>query len=798
MRKKMGFLSIFTAIGSLFLLSVPSKNVQAAVSMPTPQSSSSLPSTIDLKDNTDEEIRNYYQSFSSLSEEERTGTNILKNLKPILQNFTYYSYDNVWKVYEITDREWELSPASGTTYGTYHSDTNTITGYQYGSSSSPKNDPYVHTLYRNRDAEGVTVEAGRIKNWGDHNGTANATNKEHVWPQSRGFKASSGATGPAGTDVHHLMSGDAYVNQQPHNNNPYGYVSPSGIDKDAKNKAPYLAGNLSGTPKNRHSQDQGSVVFEPQDSDKGDIARACFYMVACYNNLSGTDTITQYNPNLELVDYVTDAGSSESSSATHAVSIGILSDLLDWHRKDPVDEYEIHRNNLIFNNYQHNRNPFIDFPQWVEYIWGDLKGEVSADPLTDGINGESVSISSQNKSMVIGEQFDLKIIAPANATVSWSVLPTDVVSLSSTSGLTTKVTASKQGNATITASVNIPGESVIQKTCIVTVTEAQALPDWKTEVSISEQTHTTSGNAFQLTISSAPPSSTITWSTSLNGVVQLSATTGASVTVTPLKNGVVTVMATITSGSESVSKSCVVTVSDLPDPPSWGSEVSISKETHTTSGSSFDLNVSNTPTASTITWSASPEGMVQLSATTGASVTITPLKNGVVTVTATITSGGKSVLKTCTITISNLTAPSTPPSSKPSVELNFSTKELKIGQSFDLRATINGTTSVDWLFEGSNFLEIIENNDGSLTITGKQAGTAKVTATIEVGGVSYSAVCEVTVLKATPEKDNKEEGSQDQQNFRIMIWVVIGLAVVLILVIVGIVIGCSKKRKKSA
>jgi len=44
--------------------------------------------------------------------------------------------------------------------------------------------------------------------------------------------------------------------------------------------------------------------------------------------------------------------------------------LLDWHTQDPVSDKEVARNNIIFTNYQGNRNPFIDHPEWVERIWG--------------------------------------------------------------------------------------------------------------------------------------------------------------------------------------------------------------------------------------------------------------------------------------------------------------------------------------------------------------------------------------------------------------------------------------------
>ena len=375
-------------VSSFSLLGAASLPIPSSESPSGPRYETKLPTTIDLNDSTETEIRDYYSSLNTLEASERNGNNLLKNLKPILQDFDYYTYDNVWKIYEITDRDWNLSPAaSDSTSGiTYDSSTNTYTKYSYLSNakSDAASNPYVHTLYRNVDENGSIVEAGRIKEWGDHN--ASGTNREHVWCQSRGFKAPSGAEGPAGTDVHHLISGDGLVNQSYHNNNPYGFVKKDDAStKNAGDQKAWLNGNYLGPQLHAHNEDQANVVFEPQDSDKGDIARALFYMAACYNNFSGTDIITDYNPNLLLVDYATDNGAAESSSATHPVCMGILSDLLEWHKMDPVDEYEIHRNNLIFKNFQHNRNPFIDFPGWVDVVWGN-KANLSANPATDKIS----------------------------------------------------------------------------------------------------------------------------------------------------------------------------------------------------------------------------------------------------------------------------------------------------------------------------------------------------------------------------------------------------------------------------
>ena len=371
-------------------LSKPAKETRADnVVAPT---YSSLPKTINLNDTDAEDIRDYYNDLDDLPLSERTGTNLLKHLKPILKrNMEYYSYDNVWKVYEITDRDWNLSPASGTTYGSYDSTTNVITNYTYGSNSAPKNDPYVHTLYRDR-----TDPDAKIKNWGAHTGNNNnATNREHVWCQSRGFKGHDGneaARGPAGTDVHHLISGDYKVNIDHHNDSPYGYVDKTKTYRDAGTVYSWLTGNLAGKPIKTSPSDQVDEVFEPRDEDKGDIARACFYMVARYNNLAGeTGVISDYEPNLALADYATGTGSAEYSTDTQPVYMGIMSDLLEWNHLDPVDEYEIHRNNLIYENYQHNRNPFVDFPQWADYVWGNYSGVKAANPSEEPLNSFSTA-----------------------------------------------------------------------------------------------------------------------------------------------------------------------------------------------------------------------------------------------------------------------------------------------------------------------------------------------------------------------------------------------------------------------
>ena len=324
----------------------------------------SLTTTVNLDDCTDNQIKSYYSGLNGKSASELQGTNLLKNLKAIISNnVTYYSYGDASKIYTITDRDWKNSPAS-TLHGTYNSTTKTVTGFDYD--DEVDSNPYLHLLYCNYAVKDKTLYKGD----GDVNSSQVSFDKEHAWSQSHGFDngTSSGQnlTG-AGSDLHHLKAGTQYGNRTLHSNYSYGYVASNDGDWSSKT---YETLNKRGAPLFPHNNDQQAKVFEPQDSDKGDIARALLYMVACYNNYDGS-TPTPANPALQLVNYVI-SGSTTGYSSENITNgyYGVLQDILAWHYQDPVDEYEIHRNNLIYNNYQHNRNPFIDYPEWVDYIWG--------------------------------------------------------------------------------------------------------------------------------------------------------------------------------------------------------------------------------------------------------------------------------------------------------------------------------------------------------------------------------------------------------------------------------------------
>lgn len=329
-----------------------------------PAEAVNLPSTIDLTDCTDEEIKAYYSSLSSKEDSELSGTNLLKNLKGIINNGStvYYSYGQTQSAFVITERDWVNSPASE--MSGYNSATNTITGFSH--STEVSNNPYIKMLYCDYSVKDKT----KYKGDGDVSTTTVSFDQEHVWSQSHGFdngtSSGSNLTG-AGSDLHHLKAGTQYGNRTLHSNYSYGFVGQADSIDSSK---VYEQLNKRGKPLIAHSEDQEQKVFEPQDSDKGDVARALLYMVACYNNYDGS-TPTPANPALKLVNYVIgDSSNGYSSDNIQSGYYGILQDILAWHHMDPVDDYEIHRNNLIYKNYQHNRNPFIDYPEWVDYIWG--------------------------------------------------------------------------------------------------------------------------------------------------------------------------------------------------------------------------------------------------------------------------------------------------------------------------------------------------------------------------------------------------------------------------------------------
>ncbi len=183
----------------------------------------------------------------------------------------------------------------------------------------PTNSDNVILLYSG-DSRSKNRNGGMVGDW----------NREHTWAKSHGNFGTS--KGP-GTDIHHLRPSDVQVNSS-RGNLDFDYGGTANVKNCAECK-------------------RDSDSWEPPNDVKGDVARMLFYMAVRYEAGDKVD--------LELNDRV-----NNGSIPYH----GKLSVLLEWHEQDPVSEWELNRNEKI-EEIQGNRNPFIDYPEWANDIWGE-------------------------------------------------------------------------------------------------------------------------------------------------------------------------------------------------------------------------------------------------------------------------------------------------------------------------------------------------------------------------------------------------------------------------------------------
>jgi endonuclease I len=110
-------------------------------------------------------------------------------------------------------------------------------------------------------------------------------------------------------------------------------------------------------------------VFEPSDIYKGDFARSYFYIATAYEHYVNKWDITNTENMMEANIYPT--------LKPWAIQL-----LLQWHRQDLVSLKEKTRVGKVFD-IQRNRNPFIDYPELIEYIWGNKFGTAWHFTVTD-------------------------------------------------------------------------------------------------------------------------------------------------------------------------------------------------------------------------------------------------------------------------------------------------------------------------------------------------------------------------------------------------------------------------------
>ncbi len=172
---------------------------------------------------------------------------------------------------------------------------------------------------------------------GAYSNEGDCFNREHLFPQSAFDKRA-----PMRTDYFHIFPTDGKVNGV-RGNHPFGEVS----------DVEWTSKNGSKLGKNSSSGYRG-YYFEPIDEFKGDVARALLYFAIRYEN-----RIESFRH--EMLD----------GSADKVYKAPFLKFLLKWHKEDPVSDFERRRNDNG-ENYQGNRNPLIDHPEFVAQIWDNL------------------------------------------------------------------------------------------------------------------------------------------------------------------------------------------------------------------------------------------------------------------------------------------------------------------------------------------------------------------------------------------------------------------------------------------
>jgi len=221
----------------------------------------------------------------------------------------------------------------------------------------------------------------KSKQCGSYSSECSCYNREHSIPKSWFCACTSGM----GADIFHLVPTDGKVNGMRSN---YAFGESDGSkytyndNKLGSAKSITVENTVLGSTYTTSSLP--STVFEPQDEFKGDFARGYF------------GTMIKWT-----TKYTMSSGDGEwffNNTYTEAGHYGLadygLALLIKWHRQDPVSQKEIDRNNGIQAT-QGNRNPFIDYPYLVEYIWGEKAGEtVSLENLigsfeSDFVPGES-------------------------------------------------------------------------------------------------------------------------------------------------------------------------------------------------------------------------------------------------------------------------------------------------------------------------------------------------------------------------------------------------------------------------
>ena len=259
----------------------------------------------------------YYDNANGL-----TGAALKTALYNIIKGHTDMGYGGLYSCYTTTD-----NLPGNNVYDMYSVRADSTANYWYINSSNSANQ------------------------CGSYNSEADCYNREHSFCDSW-----LGASSPQRSDLFHVYPTDGYVNNR-RSSYPHGKVG----------TATWTSTNGSKLGSSDPATGYSGIVFEPIDEFKGDFARSYFYVATRYENL--------------IANWVNNGSANQilAGNIYPAYKTWFLNLMIQWHTQDAVSEKEIRRNNAVYA-YQHNRNPFIDHPEYVANIWNPNTGGALPEP----------------------------------------------------------------------------------------------------------------------------------------------------------------------------------------------------------------------------------------------------------------------------------------------------------------------------------------------------------------------------------------------------------------------------------
>jgi endonuclease I len=202
--------------------------------------------------------------------------------------------------------------------------------------------------------------------------------REHTWPKSYGFPKENASNIPY-SDCHMLHLSDASYNAARGNRLYRTCTAQCCVDAPPDTDCEYVTsvnngqGGGSGVYPGNSNWGTGSGTqgtWQTWIGKRGNVARAILYMDIRYEGGTYRDTGV-WEPDLIVTDIEADIAASNTGDNEMVAYMGMLSTLLHWHAADPVDDDERYRNDVVYL-FQENRNPFVDHPEWVNCLWGEV------------------------------------------------------------------------------------------------------------------------------------------------------------------------------------------------------------------------------------------------------------------------------------------------------------------------------------------------------------------------------------------------------------------------------------------